>query len=48
MIGKKADAESVRQKLYEATKFRSENDQIFVVTHMPRAALDPLLAKDAK
>lgn len=45
---KKADADTVRQKLYEATKFRSENDQIFVVTHMPRAALDPLLAKDAK
>jgi hypothetical protein len=45
---RKDDADSVRQKLYEATKFRSENDQIFVVTHMPRAALDPLLAKDAK
>ena len=45
---KKSEADSIRQKLYEATKFRSENDQIFVVTHMPRAALDPLLAKDAK
>ncbi len=45
---KKSEADGVRQKLYEATKFRSENNQIFVVTHMPRAALDPLLAKDAK
>jgi len=45
---KKAEADVVRQKLYEATRFRSENDQIFVVTHMPRAGLDALLAKDAK
>lgn len=45
---RRSEADTVRQKLYEATKFRSENDQIFVVTHMPRAALDPLLAKDAK
>jgi hypothetical protein len=45
---RRADADAIRQKLYEATKFRSENDQIFVVTHMARAALDPLLAKDAK
>ena len=45
---KKSEADSIRQKLYEATKFRSENDQIFVITHMPRASLDPLLAKDAK
>ena len=45
---KKTEADVIRQKLYEATKFRSENDQIFVVTHMPRAGLDALLAKDAK
>lgn len=45
---RKNEADSVRQKLYEATKFRAENDQIFVVTHMPRASLDPLIAKDAK
>lgn len=45
---KKAETDSVRQKLYDATRFRSENDQIFVVTHMPRAGLDALLAKDAK
>jgi hypothetical protein len=42
------ETDAVRQKLYEATKFRSENDQVFVVTHMPRAGLDALLAKDAK
>ena len=41
-------AETVRLKLYEATRFRAENDQIFVVTRLPRAGLDPLLAKDAK
>lgn len=45
---RRSDADGVRQKLYEATKFRSENDQVFLVTHMPRASLDPLLAKDAK
>jgi len=45
---RRSEADTVRQKLYEATKFRSENDQIFLVTHMPRASLDPLLAKDAK
>ena len=41
-------AEPVRIALYNATNFRVENDQIFVVTRLPRASLDPLLAKDAK
>lgn len=45
---RRSSDDSVRQKLYEATKFRAENDQIFVLTRMPRASLDPLLAKDAK
>lgn len=38
----------VRQKIFENTTFGSSNDQVFVVTRLPRAALDPLLAKNAK
>jgi len=41
-------AEPIRLKLYETTSFRAENDQIFVVTRLPRAGLDPLLTKDTK
>ena len=41
-------AEPVRVVLYGATTVRSVNDQIFVVTRLPRGSLDPLLAKDAK
>jgi len=45
----RTDSDSAtRLKLYESTRFRAENDQIFVITRLPRAALDPLLAKDAK
>jgi hypothetical protein len=45
---KSADANIVRSKLLDNTAFRSENDQIFVVTRLPRAGLDSLLAKNAK
>lgn len=38
----------VRQKLFENTSFRSEKDQVFVVTRLPRAALESLLADNAK
>lgn len=38
----------LRLKLYESTTFLADKDQIFVVTRLPRAALDPLIAKDAK
>jgi hypothetical protein len=36
------------QKLCESTSFRTENDQVFVVTRLARASIDPLLAIDAK
>jgi hypothetical protein len=45
----RTDSDSAtRLRLYETTRFRADNDQIFVITRLPRAALDPLLAKDAK
>lgn len=37
------------KKFYENTKVSSENNQVFIVTHLPRAALDEFLArKDAQ
>lgn len=39
---------AVRQRLFANTAYRSKNDQVFIVTRLPRAALDSLLAKDAK
>ena len=45
---RKEAAGPVRGALYNSTNFRAENDQIFVVTRLPRGSLDPLLAKDAK
>lgn len=41
-------SDAVRLKLYDSTSFKADNDQIFVITNLPRAGLDPLLAKDAK
>ena len=43
-----ADGDATRKAVVANTTFRSENDQVFVVTHLARAALDPLLAPDAK
>ena len=40
--------ELARQKIFETTSFRSSNDQVFVITHLARADLDPLLATRAK
>lgn len=37
-----------RQKIFENTSFKSQNDQVFVVTRLARADLDPLLARRAK
>ncbi|HEV7642348.1 MAG TPA: hypothetical protein VGO50_00275 [Pyrinomonadaceae bacterium] len=34
----------VEKVLYENTKITSENDQVFIVTNLPRAGLDKLLA----
>jgi len=38
----------IRQLLLEHTSFKSENNQIFIITRLPRAGLDPLLSPDAK
>lgn len=38
----------IRQGIIENTSFRAENDQVFVVTRLPRAGLDSLLASEAK
>ena len=40
--------ENARLKILENTSFKSSNDQVFVITRLPRAALDPLLATNAK
>lgn len=40
--------EIARQKIYENTTFKWKNDQVLVITRLPRAALDPLLASPAK
>jgi hypothetical protein len=40
--------EIARQKIYENTTFKWKNDQVLVITRLPRAALDPLLASLAK
>ncbi len=40
--------ELARRKIFENTAFRSNNDQVMVITRLPRADLDPLLASSAK
>ena len=40
--------EIARQKIFENTSFRSRNNQVQVITRLPRASLDPLLAKNAQ
>jgi len=42
------EKELVRAKILENTSFKSENDQVFVVTRLPRAGLVPLLSENAK
>jgi hypothetical protein len=42
------NAGAVRQKVIDATSFRSKGDQIFIVTRLPRASIDSLLAMDVK
>lgn len=39
---------AVRQSIIERTSFRVENDQVFVITSLPRGSLDSLLATHAK
>ncbi|MEP6788741.1 MAG: hypothetical protein ABJB40_09950 [Acidobacteriota bacterium] len=38
----------LRQSIIANTAFSADNDQVFVVTRLPRAGLDSLLASDAK
>ena len=38
----------VRKKIIESTTFRTDNDQVFVVTRLPRGSLDSLLLSNAK
>jgi len=38
------DASTIRNRIIENTTFRSENDQVFVVTRLPRGSLESLLA----
>lgn len=45
---KSVEPSAGRLAIYEATTFKSQNDQVFIVTRLPRAGLDPLLATNAK
>lgn len=40
--------ELARRKIFENTSFKSNNNQVFVITRLPRADLDPLLSTSAK
>lgn len=40
-------ANAARLRIYEVTTFRADNDQIFIITRLPRADLESLLAKNA-
>jgi hypothetical protein len=40
-------AQLARLKIFENTTFKSKNDQVLVITRLPRAALEPLIAKRA-
>lgn len=42
------EKDAVRLKVLSSTAFRSVNDQVFVITRLPRASIDSLLATDAK
>lgn len=42
------ETDAIRKTIADNTSFKSRKSQIFVVTRLPRAGLDSLLAKDAK
>lgn len=42
------DNTTQRSRIIQATSLHTENDQVFIVTRLPRAGLDALLAIDAK
>jgi hypothetical protein len=44
---KRSTVNAVRMRIYESTTFRAENDQVFVITRLPRADLESLLASNA-
>lgn len=39
------EEEPIIKKIYENTSFKSENNQVFIVTHLPRASIDELFAR---
>lgn len=39
------DEQTTIRAIYENTTFRVENDQVFIVTNLPRASIDELLAR---
>jgi hypothetical protein len=39
---------TLTKELYENAKVTSENNQVFIVTRLPRGSLDELLKQDAK
>ena len=43
-----SEANVVGDKIVADPIAHTDNDQIFVITHLPRAGLDPLLVRDAK
>lgn len=44
---KMASANTTRLRIYGRTTFHAENDQVFIITRLPRAGLESLLANDA-
>ena len=40
--------EIIVKQIYEHTSFKSENNQVFIVTRLPRGSLDELLKQNAK
>jgi hypothetical protein len=42
------EATELRQSVIEHTSVHADNDQVFVITRLPRGSLDPLFAKGAK
>lgn len=42
------NAGPVRSSVYQHTSFLAENDQVFIVTRLPRGSIDPLISLNAK
>jgi hypothetical protein len=42
----KTASDTLLKQVYENTKVNSENNQVFIVTHLPRGSIDSLLAKN--